>query len=64
MAEPKSRKKVTPICLDQSINVTSFGSTLFSTSSLVTRYQSSSEPTVPKISSTAVLPREIETGMS
>ncbi len=44
------------ICLDQSINVTSFGSTFSSTSLLVTRYQSSSEPTVPKISSTAVLP--------
>ena len=42
--------------LDQSINVTSLGSTLFSASLLVTRYQSSSESTVPKISSTAVLP--------
>ncbi len=44
------------IYLDQSINVTSSELTFFSTSLLVTRYQSSSESTEPKTSSTAVLP--------
>ncbi len=46
-------------CLDQLIDVTSVGLTLFSMSSLVTRYQSSVESAVPKIWSTAVLPNTV-----